>query len=70
MYIALRIFLPLPQPLCDNHDDGETQALILCDHCGNLCGECDRVLHYSKTHQRQASPSWLTTLWLLSTTRH
>ena len=47
------------QPLCDNHDDGETQALILCDHCGNLCGECDRVLHYSKKnnkdHQRQVS---------------
>lgn len=44
------------QPLCDNHDDGETQALILCDQCGNLCGECDRVLHYRKTtsgHQRQ-----------------
>ena len=48
------------QPLCDNHDDGETQALILCDLCGNLCGECDRVLHYRKTtsaHQRQVS--WL-----------
>jgi hypothetical protein len=44
---------PKDKPLCDNHDDGETQALILCDHCGNLCGECDRVLHYSKTHQRQ-----------------
>lgn len=44
------------QPLCDNHDDGETQALILCDQCGNLCGECDRVLHYRKatgSHQRQ-----------------
>lgn len=52
-----KIQLPLPvQPLCDNHDDGETEALILCDHCGNLCGECDRVLHYSKSkkdHQRQ-----------------
>ncbi len=46
------------QPLCDNHDDGEMEALILCDHCGNLCGECDRVLHYSKQkkdHQRQVS---------------
>ena len=44
------------QPLCDNHDDGETQALILCEKCGNLCGECDRVLHYrraTKSHQRQ-----------------
>ena len=44
-----------PQPLCDNHDDGETKALILCDQCGNLCGECDRVLHYHKRardHQR------------------
>ena len=47
------------QPLCDNHDDGETQALILCEKCGNLCGECDRVLHYRRTtkaHQRQVSP--------------
>ena len=46
----------LLQPLCDNHDDGETQALILCEKCGNLCGECDRVLHYrraNKSHQRQ-----------------
>ena len=44
------------QPLCDNHDDGETKALILCDKCGNLCGECDRVLHYhqrTSDHQRQ-----------------
>ena len=49
--------LPL-QPLCDNHDDGETKALILCDVCGNLCGECDRVLHYHKKnhhHNRQVS---------------
>ena len=53
---SLSLSLSLSQPLCDNHDDGETQALILCDHCGNLCGECDRVLHYSKKnkdHQRQ-----------------
>ena len=50
----------LIQPLCDNHDDGETEALILCDRCGNLCGECDRVLHYSKKnkdHQRQVCRS-------------
>ena len=49
-------YYPAPQPLCDNHDDGETQALILCDSCGNLCGECDRVLHLNKKtkhHQRQ-----------------
>ena len=44
------------QPLCDNHDDGVTQALILCDVCGNLCGDCDRILHLPKkmkSHQRQ-----------------
>ena len=48
--------MPTLQPLCDNHDDSETQALILCDKCGNLCGECDRVLHYSRgtrDHTRQ-----------------
>ncbi|XP_019855060.1 PREDICTED: E3 ubiquitin-protein ligase MYCBP2-like isoform X1 [Amphimedon queenslandica] len=47
---------PQTKPLCDNHDDGETKALILCDVCGNLCGECDRVLHYHKKnrhHNRQ-----------------
>ena len=30
------------RPTCDNHDDGETLAIILCDHCGNLCADCDR----------------------------
>ena len=25
------------RPTCDNHDDGETLAIILCDQCGNLC---------------------------------
>ena len=31
-------------------------AIILCDHCGNLCGDCDRFLHLhrkTKAHQRQ-----------------
>ena len=55
-FLSPLFFPPLYQPLCDNHDDGETQALILCDKCGNLCGECDRVLHYrrnTRDHQRQ-----------------
>ncbi len=30
------------RPVCDNHDDGETLAIILCDTCGNLCSDCDR----------------------------
>ena len=30
------------RPSCDNHDDGETPAIILCDACGNLCSDCDR----------------------------
>jgi len=30
------------RPFCDNHDDGETLAIISCDSCGNLCGDCDR----------------------------
>lgn len=44
------------RPTCDNHDDGETLAIILCDQCDNLCGDCDRFLHLhrkTKAHQRQ-----------------
>ena len=44
------------RPTCDNHDDGETLAIILCDTCGNLCADCDRFLHlHRKTrhHARQ-----------------
>ncbi|XP_031752938.1 E3 ubiquitin-protein ligase MYCBP2 isoform X12 [Xenopus tropicalis] len=43
-------------PMCDNHDDGETAAIILCNACGNLCTDCDRFLHLhrrTKSHQRQ-----------------
>jgi len=40
-------------PTCDNHDDGETPATILCaSGCGSLCTECDRVLHLSKRHRQ------------------
>lgn len=45
-----------PRPACDNHDDGETLAIISCDVCGNLCADCDRFLHLhrkTKEHQRQ-----------------
>ena len=46
-------------PTCDNHDDGETPATILCTSgCGSLCTECDRVLHLSRRsrlHHRQVS---------------
>ncbi|XP_062580615.1 E3 ubiquitin-protein ligase MYCBP2-like [Saccostrea cucullata] len=45
-----------PRPTCDNHDDGETQAIILCSECGNLCADCDRFLHLprnKRSHQRQ-----------------
>ncbi|KAJ3592162.1 hypothetical protein NHX12_007291, partial [Muraenolepis orangiensis] len=43
-------------PMCDNHDDGETAAIILCNSCGNLCTDCDRFLHLhrrTRSHQRQ-----------------
>ncbi|XP_045068074.1 E3 ubiquitin-protein ligase MYCBP2-like isoform X1 [Coregonus clupeaformis] len=43
-------------PMCDNHDDGETAAIILCNMCGNLCTDCDRFLHLhrrTRSHQRQ-----------------
>ncbi|XP_060843295.1 E3 ubiquitin-protein ligase MYCBP2 isoform X2 [Rhopalosiphum padi] len=45
-----------PRPLCSNHDDGETAASIQCLTCGNLCIDCDRILHLhrkTKHHQRQ-----------------
>lgn len=45
-----------PRPTCDNHDDQETAAIILCSVCGNLCADCDRFLHLhrkTRTHQRQ-----------------
>ncbi|WAQ99892.1 MYCB2-like protein [Mya arenaria] len=45
-----------PRPTCDNHDDGETPAIILCTECGNLCADCDRFLHLhrnKRSHQRQ-----------------
>ncbi|RXG67212.1 Transmembrane protein [Armadillidium vulgare] len=43
------------RPMCENHDDDSTGAMILCDSCGNLCGECDRILHLhrrTRTHHR------------------
>ncbi|CAN8006354.1 unnamed protein product, partial [Ixodes hexagonus] len=45
-----------PRPTCNNHDDGETPAIILCNVCGNVCADCDRFLHLhrrTKIHQRQ-----------------
>lgn len=45
-----------PRPTCENHDDGETLAIIMCDKCGNLCGDCDRFLHLhrrTREHGRQ-----------------
>ncbi|XP_015122961.1 E3 ubiquitin-protein ligase MYCBP2 isoform X2 [Diachasma alloeum] len=47
---------PPPRPTCSNHDDGETTAIIQCNVCGNLCGDCDRVLHLhrrTRMHIRQ-----------------
>ncbi|EFA00365.2 E3 ubiquitin-protein ligase MYCBP2-like Protein [Tribolium castaneum] len=45
-----------PRPTCTNHDDGETNAVIQCNTCGNLCADCDRFLHLhrkTRNHQRQ-----------------
>lgn len=47
--------------MCDNHDDGETAAIILCNICGNLCTDCDRFLHLhrrTRSHQRQVSKTF------------
>ncbi|XP_037938854.1 E3 ubiquitin-protein ligase highwire [Teleopsis dalmanni] len=43
------------RPMCNNHDDGETSAIIQCETCGSLCGDCDRFLHLNRktrTHKR------------------
>ncbi|KMZ09796.1 uncharacterized protein Dsimw501_GD15825 [Drosophila simulans] len=43
------------RPLCSNHDDGETAAIIQCETCGSLCGDCDRFLHLNRktrSHKR------------------
>ncbi|KAG7189537.1 hypothetical protein KM043_017228 [Ampulex compressa] len=47
---------PPPRPTCSNHDDSETTAIIQCNICGNLCVECDRILHLhrkTRMHMRQ-----------------
>ena len=41
------------QPVCDNHDDGETAAIILCNECGNLCYRFLHLHRRTKSHQRQ-----------------
>ncbi|XP_013162054.1 PREDICTED: E3 ubiquitin-protein ligase MYCBP2 isoform X3 [Papilio xuthus] len=44
------------RPLCANHDDGSTMAVVDCNSCGPLCAECDRFLHLNraaKSHRRQ-----------------
>ncbi|EFA75279.1 RING zinc finger-containing protein [Heterostelium album PN500] len=34
---------------CQNHDDGVTEASVLCNNCQtNLCSECDRFVHMPK----------------------
>ncbi|TMW43268.1 hypothetical protein DOY81_011648 [Sarcophaga bullata] len=41
--------------MCSNHDDGETSAIIQCESCGSLCGDCDRFLHLNRktrSHKR------------------
>ncbi|KAG4079975.1 hypothetical protein HA402_006287 [Bradysia odoriphaga] len=43
------------RPHCSNHDDGITPAVIQCEVCGSLCGDCDRFLHLNRktrTHHR------------------
>lgn len=36
------------RPLCSNHDDGVTAAIIQCETCQSLCADCDRFLHLSR----------------------
>ncbi|CRK91251.1 CLUMA_CG004931, isoform A [Clunio marinus] len=36
------------RPLCINHDDSITTAVIECVECGTLCFDCDRFLHLNR----------------------
>ncbi|XP_055587703.1 E3 ubiquitin-protein ligase highwire isoform X4 [Uranotaenia lowii] len=36
------------RPLCSNHDDDVTYAMIICSLCGALCSDCDRFLHLNR----------------------
>ncbi|XP_058840925.1 E3 ubiquitin-protein ligase highwire [Topomyia yanbarensis] len=36
------------RPLCSNHDDDVTYAMIICSLCGSLCSDCDRFLHLNR----------------------
>lgn len=36
------------RPLCANHDDDVTTAVIQCNTCSFLCGDCDRFLHLNR----------------------
>ncbi|XP_052871008.1 E3 ubiquitin-protein ligase highwire [Anopheles cruzii] len=36
------------RPLCSNHDDDVTFAVLNCALCGSLCADCDRVLHLNR----------------------
>lgn len=36
------------RPLCSNHDDGVTPAVIQCETCSSLCADCDRFLHLNR----------------------
>uniref|UniRef100_A0A1S4H5Z6 RCR-type E3 ubiquitin transferase n=1 Tax=Anopheles gambiae TaxID=7165 RepID=A0A1S4H5Z6_ANOGA len=36
------------RPLCSNHDDEVTYAVLNCALCGSLCADCDRVLHLNR----------------------
>ena len=44
--------------MCQNHDDGATEAAFSCSECElDLCTDCDRILHLSSRvsgHERQA----------------
>jgi len=53
-----------------NHDDGETLAVIQCQDCGDLCTECDRVLHMPKNkrpHVRKVCSNQIITCFLHAT---
>lgn len=59
------------RPLCTNHDDGETPAVIQCEHCGSLCGDCDRFLHLNRktrSHRRTVTITFCWNFQILSST--
>eukprot|EP01132_Coremiostelium_polycephalum_P003999 gene3999-5001_t len=46
--------------LCENHDDGVTEAQSFCNNCKmNLCADCDRIIHLPKRNSNHVKSQHL-----------